>query len=192
MATIKNAPLAQLSAHLAKQVRALRHARGWSLATLADRAGLSKTNVAKIESADGNPSLETLIRLADALNITIGTLIAPNHPPGTDVIRLADAAFVRSTSGMLSRGLWTDGRNRRVETTELTLEPGVDYHSKPHPPGTEELIICLTGTLTTGPEGHEVELGARDSAHFPADIPHRYHSETGCLALCLISYPPTT
>jgi transcriptional regulator with XRE-family HTH domain len=191
MATIKNAPLAQLNAHLAQQVRALRHARGWSLATLADHAGLSKTNVAKIESADGNPSLETLIRLADALDITIGTLLSANRPSGTEVIRLTDAAFVRSESGMLSRALWADGRNRRVETTELTLEPGVDYHSKPHPPGPEDLIVCLTGTLTTGPESHEVTLHPRDSAHFRADIPHRYHSETGCLALCLISYPPT-
>jgi transcriptional regulator with XRE-family HTH domain len=187
---MKNAPIARFTTHLAQQVRALRHARGWSLATLADHAGLSKTNVAKIESADGNPSLETLVRLADALNVTIGTLLAADGSPGTEVIRLTDAVFVRSTSGLRGRALWTDGRNRRVETTELTLEPGVDYHSKPHPPGTEELIVCLTGSLTTGPEGHESELAARDAVRFPADVPHRYHSENGCVALCLMSYPP--
>lgn len=190
MATIKNAPLAELNAHIAREVRALRRARGWSLGLLAERAGLSKTNVAKIETGDGNPSIETLLRLADALDITIGTLLAADRPAGTDVVRVADAAFVRSESGLRGRGLWSDGRNRRVETHELLLEPGADYHSKPHPPGTEELIVCVAGSLMTGPEGHEVQLHERDAARFRADLAHRYHSEEGCVALCLMSYPP--
>jgi transcriptional regulator with XRE-family HTH domain len=171
-------------------VRTLRTARGWSLGTLAARAGLSKTNVAKIETGEGNPSLETLHRLTEALEITLGTLIAGDQPPGTQVVRLADAAYVRSESGLRGRSLWSDGRNRRVETHELLLEAGVDYHSKPHPPGTEELVICLSGSLAVGPEGHEVELAERDAAHFPADLAHRYHSPGGCLAVCLMSYPP--
>jgi len=190
MPTIKNAPLAELNAHIARQVRALRHARGWSLGSLAERAGLSKTNVAKIETGDGNPSIETLLRLADALEITVGTLLTADRPSGTDVVRLADAAFVRSPSGLQGRGLWSDGRDRRVETHELLLEPGVDYHSEPHPPGTEELVVCMSGALLTGPEGHEVELHERDAARFRADVAHRYRSEQGCLALCLMSYPP--
>jgi transcriptional regulator with XRE-family HTH domain len=190
MATRTTAALGALNAHIARQVRTLRKARGWSLATLATRAGLSKTNVAKIETGDGNPSIETLLRLADALEITLGTLIATDQAPGSQVIRLADAAYVRSQSGLQGRPIWSDGRNRRVETHELLMEPGVDYHSKPHPPGTEELVICLSGWLEVGPEGHEVELGERDAARFPADLPHRYHSTGGCVAVCLISSPP--
>ena len=70
------------------------------------------------------------------------------------------------------------------------MEPGVDYHSKPHPPGTEELVVCLSGSLEVGPEGHEVELGEGDAARFQADRPHSYHSAGGCVALCLMSHPP--
>lgn len=190
MATSENRALAELGTHIARRVRALRLARGWSLGVLAERSGLSKTNVAKIESGDGNPSLETLLRLTEALDITIGSLIAVDRPPGTSVVRVADAAYVRSQSGLQGRDLWSDGRERRVETTELLMEAGVDYHSKPHPPGTEELVVCLSGSLEVGPEGHEVSLGERDAARFPADLPHRYHSEDGCVALCLMSYPP--
>jgi len=168
----------------------LRGARGWSLATLASRAGLSKTIIAKIESGDGNPSLETLLRLAGALDITIGSLLGTELPPGTNVIRLSEEAFVRSPSGLQVRSLWSDGRNRRTETSELLLEPAADYHSKPHPPGTEELVICVSGGLSVGPEGDEVELGERDAAHFAADLSHRYRSEQGCVALLVMSYPP--
>jgi transcriptional regulator with XRE-family HTH domain len=190
MAIQTNTALAELSSHIARRVRSLRLARGWSLGALAERSGLSKTNVAKIESGDGNPSIETLLRLTEALDITLGALIAVDRPPGTSVLRLADAAFVRSQSGLQGRNLWSDGRDRRVETHELLMEPGVDYHSKPHPPGTEELVVCLSGSLEVGPEGHEVELCERDAARFLADRPHRYHSAGGCVALCLMSHPP--
>jgi transcriptional regulator with XRE-family HTH domain len=190
MAIRTNSPLAELNAQIARRARALRQSRGWSLATLATRAGLSKTNVAKLETGDGNPSIETLLRLADALDITLGALLAADQPAGTSVVRLRDAAFVRSQSGLEGRSVWSDGRNRLVETHELVMEAGVDYRSKPHPPGTEELVMCFSGSLEVGPEGHEVELGERDGAHFAADLPHRYHSAGGCVALCLMSYPP--
>jgi transcriptional regulator with XRE-family HTH domain len=190
MATRTTDALGALNANIARQVRRLRTARGWSLATLAEHAGLSKTIVARIESGEGNPSLETLHRLTEALEITLGTLIAADQPPGTQVVRLSEAAYVRSQSGLQGRSLWSDGRNRRVESHELLMEPGVDYHSKPHPPGTEELVICISGSLEVGPEGDEVEIHERDAAHFPADLPHRYHSANGCIAICLMSYPP--
>lgn len=191
MATRTNAALAELNADIARRLRALRQARGWSLGSLAARAGLSKTNVAKLETGDGNPSLETLLRLAEALGITLGALLAADQPCGTSVVRARDAAFVRSQSGLLGRSLWSDGRDRRVETHELLIDSGVDYHSKAHPPGTEELVVCLSGALEVGPEGREVELGERDAAHFAADRPHRYHSPGGCVALCLMSYRPS-
>jgi quercetin dioxygenase-like cupin family protein len=70
------------------------------------------------------------------------------------------------------------------------MEAGVDYHSTPHPPGTEEVVVCLSGSVEVGPEGHAVTLHERDAAHFPADVPHRYRSEDGCTALGLMSYPP--
>src|SRR4051794_38254968 len=190
MATRANNALDELNSGIARHIRALRGARGWSLATLASRAGLSKTIVAKIEGGDGNPSLETLLRLAGALDITIGSLLGTDRAPGTNVIRLTDEAFVRSQSGLQVRSLWSDGRNRRVETSGLLLEPGVASPPKPHPPGTEELILCISGALSIGPEGGEVALGERDAAHFAADLPHRYRSEHGCVAMLVMSYPP--
>jgi XRE family transcriptional regulator, regulator of sulfur utilization len=133
--------------------------------------------------------LETLLRLAGALDITIGSLLGTDRAPGTNVIRLSEEAFVRSQSGLQVRSLWSDGRNRRTETSELLLEAGVDYHSKPHPPGTEELVVCISGGLSVGPESDEVVLGERDAAHFAADLPHRYRSEHGCVAMLVMSYP---
>src|SRR4051812_1226215 len=111
MTTRKNRLLGEFNARIAGKVRSLRQARGWSLGALAERAGLSKTNLAKIETGSGNPSLETLLRLADALEITLGALLAVDRPHGTQLIRFGDTTFVRSPSGLEGRGIWSDGRD---------------------------------------------------------------------------------
>lgn len=179
--------LVELAGLIARRIRALREARGWSLTTLGREAGLSKTIVATIESGNGNPSLETLLRLADALGITLGSLIAAEQRPGAQVVRLDDAEFVASESGLRSRSLWSDGRDRRVEALELLIEAGVEYRATPHPSGTEEIVVCLSGSLEVGPEGKTVVLEPRDAVHFPADQRHCYRSDTGCVALCLMT-----
>ena len=61
---------------VAREIRAHREARGLSLSATGARAGLSKTILATIESGAGNPSLETLWRIARALDVTVGTLLA--------------------------------------------------------------------------------------------------------------------
>jgi XRE family transcriptional regulator, regulator of sulfur utilization len=71
----------------------------------------------------------------------------------------------------------------------MRLEAGRRYASAAHAPGTEELVICLDGTLDVGPDGHEERLGEGDALDFAADVPHSYRSDTGASALCCFTYP---
>jgi transcriptional regulator with XRE-family HTH domain len=181
--------LSAVATRVAREVRAHREARGLSLSATAARAGLSKTILATIESGTGNPSLETLWRIARALDVTVGTLLAEDDPLHTQVIRRGTGEWLSFESGVEGRLIHVDGRDRRLETLEIRLEPGRLYPSHAHAPGTEELVICLQGTLTVGPEGHEEHLDEGDALHFAADVPHSYRSEGGCLALCSFTYP---
>jgi transcriptional regulator with XRE-family HTH domain len=62
--------------HLAfgEALRRARTARGISQEQLAHEAGLDRTYVSGIERGERNPSLTNLLRLADALDITIAAL----------------------------------------------------------------------------------------------------------------------
>ncbi|HEY5958784.1 MAG TPA: helix-turn-helix transcriptional regulator [Polyangiaceae bacterium] len=69
---------------LAKRVQQLRKNLGMTQATLASRAGVTVETVARLErvvrgrlSANSNPSLETLARLAVALEVELHELLAP-------------------------------------------------------------------------------------------------------------------
>ena len=61
---------------LAERLKFLREARGYTQKQLADMAGLSQATVAHIEKATKDPSVDTLSKLADALDTHIATLFA--------------------------------------------------------------------------------------------------------------------
>ncbi|MFO7178757.1 MAG: helix-turn-helix transcriptional regulator [Pseudomonadota bacterium] len=83
---------------LATQVRALRVEAGLTQAELAARAGVTVETVARLErvvrgrsSANSNPSLETLARLSDALNVEVSDLLAPESSTRVPDSRLSIA-----------------------------------------------------------------------------------------------------
>lgn len=180
-----------VSSELARSVRAHREARGLSLGALARAARLSKTSLSTLEAGLSNPSLETLWRLAEALGVSLGTLLGEADPPRTLIVRAGEGAPFESPSGMAGRMILTEGRNHRTEVLDAAVAPGSDYRSAPHAPGTKELFVCTEGDLVLGPLESEVELGAGDALWFPADLPHRYASEMGARGLVVMSYAPT-
>jgi transcriptional regulator with XRE-family HTH domain len=74
-------------------IKALRQEKQMTLPALAEKSGLSKGLISKIEnSPDANPSLDTLHNIATALDVTLADLLekekvqvkrfTPNKPPG--------------------------------------------------------------------------------------------------------------
>jgi transcriptional regulator with XRE-family HTH domain len=70
MAETVSARLLELQELIAKNLRLLRDKQGMSQETLADRAGLHRTQLSVIERGRRNISLNTLISLAAALGVT--------------------------------------------------------------------------------------------------------------------------
>lgn len=175
---------------LAQAVRAHRESRGFSLGALAEKAGISKTSLSKIEAGQGNPSLDVLCRIASALNVPVGTLFGEESRPQLQVVRRDEGQVITSESGLAIRPILIEGRNHRTEIFEMLLPTQVAYHSLAHLSGTQEFIICLEGDLSLGPEGQEVHLQPGDSVWFSADLPHSYTSTGGARTLLVMKYPP--
>lgn len=178
----------ELSTRIGLAVRAHRTARSLSVAELARAAGLSKTILGTIEQGAGNPSVETLFRIARALDLPLGVLVAEPAAPRARAIPKGSGDVLQTATGA-ARLLHADGRPRRAELFELTLAPGREQLSDGHLPGTEEVVLCLGGRLSAGPIGDEVTLAAGDAVWFAADGPHRYAASRAARALNWISYP---
>lgn len=66
---------AELAAAFGSNVRELRTERGWSQEQLAERADMHRTFVGHVERGENQVTLETLCRLATALDVRPSTLV---------------------------------------------------------------------------------------------------------------------
>jgi transcriptional regulator with XRE-family HTH domain len=76
-----------IAAHVVRILREERERRGISMTRLAQEAGLSQGMISFVEREIRNPSLETLLRIAEVLKVNLG-----------DVIKRAYAAAGRPTA----------------------------------------------------------------------------------------------
>lgn len=189
MATEVSGSLGEVTGRIGRTLRAHRLAQGRSLSELARAAGLSKTILGRIEQGAGNPSVETLWRLATALRVPLGELLADPPGPRTRVLRARSGEPLRAESGLAAWLVHAEGREHRSELFDLELAAGVEHAGTPHLPGTEELVLCLAGRVVAGAVAEPVELGVGDAVHFAADVPHVYRGVGEARALDLVLYP---
>lgn len=69
---------------LGSRIRAIRESQGLSIRDLADMADLNKSQIVRIESGQSDPHYTTLLRIADALGISVGDLV--NVSKGADTL----------------------------------------------------------------------------------------------------------
>ncbi|MYU47575.1 helix-turn-helix domain-containing protein, partial [Streptomyces sp. SID7803] len=83
--------LDQLTQSLARNLKRWRGERGFTLDQLAARAGgVSRGMIIQIEQARTNPSVGTTVKLADALGVSITTLL--DYEQGSPPVRLVPPA----------------------------------------------------------------------------------------------------
>lgn len=182
--------LVDLAETVAANIVRLRTDRKLSLSQLAKTANVGKATLSQLEAGSANPSIETLTRVSVALGVPFAELIVRPSRVVT-VRRRHDSVELGSENGrfrghLVHREL-VDGS---VECYQFRVAPGTAYLAEPHPAGTRETVLCVTGALEVGPLGAEVTLGEGDSVSFAADLSHSYRaSETPADIVLLLRYP---
>jgi len=161
--------------HVCERVRNLRRRRGWTLEQLATASGVSRSMLSQIERGSANPTLAVAYRIARAFEMSLSDLVnVPTGRPSIDVVRADDRSSIfRSDKNCRIRTLSPLHLEKDVEFYELRLKVGGVLDSAPHFEGTREFLTIEQGAvrLTSGQDVSE--LGEGDSAHYPADVPHR-------------------
>jgi transcriptional regulator with XRE-family HTH domain len=172
---------------VAANVRALRVARGLSLGALAAASGTGKATLSRLEARQGNPTVETLYALADALGVPFGALVADTAPAarhlrGEDVPHVGGSVEARVLTQITGGAL--------VEALDVTFPVGHVRSSKPHPAGVIEHVLLTVGRLRAGPLDAPVDLDAGDVLRFAGDVAHSYAAiGDDARAIILMAYP---
>src|SRR5699024_8319905 len=131
----------------ARRVRRTRLSQDISLDELADRSGVSRAALSKIERGDRNPSLGYALQIAEALQTPLAELVGQAPNPVT-VVRKGDAPRVVDQTTRAERESLLEPRPG-TEIVRYTLPADTSVPPFPeHERGTREGFIILTGRVT--------------------------------------------
>ncbi|MGI8729253.1 MAG: helix-turn-helix domain-containing protein [Solirubrobacteraceae bacterium] len=152
--------------------------RGWSLAELARRAGVSTASVHKIEKSGMTPTIATLMKIASALGTSVSYFIDEDVAvPAAMVIRGDKRAYLYTSKDGISLGNVSGRYGRyRLAGAEALVEPQADSGPDPMRHPGEELVYLLEGTLRFTVDGDPHDLDPGDSIHFRTDRPHTWEN----------------
>lgn len=158
------------------RLRELRQERDLSMRSLARLSGLSTNALSMIERGRTSPSVSTLYKLSEALEVPITAFFRTVPPRQGIVYRKADERSRVEFQRGLWEGLGGESFIGRVEPFMLTLEAGATSgpHGLVH--SGHEFVICLSGQLEYEVEGGRYSLSPGDSLLFATRLHHRWRN----------------
>lgn len=167
---------------LACNIQEIRSKRGLTLSGLAQRSGIAKSTLSLLERGQGNPTIETVWAVANALEVPFSHIIN-----GIDTVQSfsGEGGETREEVRFIERY----GTDPQIEVYEMTIAEGHSRVSSAHPPGVFERVIALRGEMLVGNAADSVLLRPGQSYTFAGDLKHTYSALKGqSTALVLVEY----
>jgi transcriptional regulator with XRE-family HTH domain len=163
---------------LGQRIRLRRKSVGLSLRELAAKAGVTASFISQVERGQTNPSIDSLRRIAEALQVSILHFLSDHvlaQPKSVQVsapfkyvpIVRANARSKLTLPGSgVTYELLTPDLAHKMEAFCGCLSPGTGNVARRLREPTEELIYVLSGSLCVGLDSEEHTLHAGDSIYF--------------------------
>lgn len=157
------------------KIRAVREKKEYTLKYLAEKAGVSDSLISQIERNRVSPAIETLLNIAEALDIDLEYLFADYKKSKKVVISNEGKRKIVATDGVVYEQIsrTTDEKARfAFETYIIRIQAGSKSGSAEygHPGKETGYIMEGKAEFITGNDSYILKKG--DSVSFDSDIPH--------------------
>lgn len=180
---------------LGDKVREVRKSRHFTLEQLAEASGLTASYISQLERNLTEPSISSLRKIAQALDMPFYAFLEEGQPHTTLIRRGSRKSLVLRESGIAYEYLTPLGINEgaapMLEIVEFKVEPGKwtnDCHLTHQ--SSEECIFVLDGAVTVdcGEECFILEKG--DSIYLRSNTPHNIFNHTDRTATAMFAATP--
>jgi transcriptional regulator with XRE-family HTH domain len=154
---------------LGNRMRARRQELGLSLRELAERVGLTASFLSQIERDLASPSIESLRKISDALQVPIYHFLMEPRAK-SPVVRCDERALLELPGSNLTYELMTPDLNHKIQVFLAEREPGEEKITIPLRQETEEFIYILHGQLEIQLDEDVYLLGPGDSIYFDGSL----------------------
>lgn len=162
------------SGQLGKTIQRLRRTYNLSLSELAEQSGVAKSIISQIERNETNPTLATIWRLSQALDVSIDRFLAASEDePFIDKATKRDQPLIVSEDGKVR--LTIIGWGKTVEWLQwydVVAEPGGVLDSDAHQRGSVESLSVLAGAFEVEVAGKRERILAGESLRYRCDAAH--------------------
>ncbi|UDL96785.1 MULTISPECIES: helix-turn-helix domain-containing protein [Lichenihabitans] len=170
-----------VSGQLGKTVQRLRKAYNLSLSELSEQSGVAKSIISQIERNETNPTLATIWRLAQALDISIDRVLqAAEDEPFVEKSSRGDTPMLVSDDGRCRLAII--GWIKTVEWLQwydFSADPGGMLDSEAHQRGSIECLSVIEGELEVEVAGATDRVRAGETLRYRCDRPHTIRNRSG-------------
>lgn len=178
--------------HVGRRIGELRKLQGLALKVLADRAGVTKGYLSKIEHAGAPPPFSTLEKIAGALAVDINDLLASGQAGFGDrnIDYLPSEAKRRPpfrSDGVCSfKPLLKSYRNKQMSPFFMSIQPG---KTKTFKHDAEEFVYIISGNIAMRYDGADYQFKAGESFYLDSRIGHTFINRSGAeVQLLVVDY----
>ncbi len=162
-----------------------------TLEGLAERSGVSRAMISKLERGEKNPTLVIAAKLAEGLEVTLSQLAGVEERREVVVTPKERRMTMHDPETGFERQLLSPSfAGRGIEFIRNVIpEGGTSGEFPPHKKGVEEYIVVERGRLRADLGGEEYVLEEGDAVYFEADVTHRFDNlgEGTCSYYLIIS-----
>ncbi|MCI0466191.1 MAG: XRE family transcriptional regulator [Beijerinckiaceae bacterium] len=165
---------AAVSSQLGKTVQRLRKAYNLSLSELSEQSGVAKSIISQIERNETNPTLATIWRLSQALDVSIERVLhTSGDEPFLEKTTRGDTPILVSEDGKCRLAII--GWIKTVEWLQwyqISAEPGGILESEAHQCGSVESLSVTAGELEVEVGGMIERARSGETLRYRCDRPH--------------------
>lgn len=166
---------AQTPPMIGANIKRIRRDNGLTLDVLAARSGVSKAMLSQIEAEKVNPTVATVWKIAQGLDVEINTLLEGSEGPVRKFhLTRNDRITVLDTDeeGLHIRVLTPIQMVEDLEMYLLTFSAGGALRSQAHFPRTEEFLTVIEGKIHVRAGERDATLEAGDFIRYQCDVEH--------------------
>jgi transcriptional regulator with XRE-family HTH domain len=161
--------LARVGMNIGTLIRKCRKDRKLTLKVVAEKASISEGFLSQVENDVNSPSVETLIRICNAIGVDAGELISRvNRCQEIEVIRKSEWDEVDfSHTGFVTRRFFSPEYRTIIDSAILVVEPGKSIPARKNVKNGQEVLCVLRGAI-------ELLLGERTYMLAEGDCVHLF------------------
>jgi XRE family transcriptional regulator, regulator of sulfur utilization len=163
-----------VSGQLGKTIQRLRKTYNLSLSELAEQSGVAKSIISQIERNETNPTLATIWRLSQALDVSIERFLATSdEEPFVEETKASATPIIVSEDGKVRLAIV--GWIKTVEWLQwydVTAEPGGVLEAEGHQRGSVECLTVISGEFEVRAGDETRRAGPGDTLRYRCDRTH--------------------